>query len=180
MQGILRRLGYWINGGSVMKKLALPAHDPQPTGRLEVLDIGNPFLFDQDLLDRSRTQWQLGDWESLGLLEYESLQRHPDRAPLALLAAAGKFQLGEVQIARQFVSLALNWGCSRDLLCRILASGAYNSMGRAAAINGQQQYAVRLFEKALTVGTTTNSGGILARARAWSQFEQIVVKTDLR
>jgi hypothetical protein len=48
--------------------------------------------YDENLLARSRTQWQFGDWESLAKLDRDALQHHPDRAKLALLAAAGHLQ----------------------------------------------------------------------------------------
>ena len=41
------------------------------------------------LLDRAREQWQHGDWESLVDIAEIDLGHHPDRAKLALLAAAG-------------------------------------------------------------------------------------------
>lgn len=46
--------------------------------------------YDEKLLKRSRTQWKFGDWASLAALNRETLQHHPDRAKLALLAAAVK------------------------------------------------------------------------------------------
>ena len=58
--------------------------------------------YDENLLERSRTQWQFGDWASLVKLERDTLQHHPDRAKLALLAAAGHLQQGDNPAARQF------------------------------------------------------------------------------
>jgi hypothetical protein len=51
--------------------------------------------YDENLLERSRTQWQFGDWDSLAKIDREMLQHHPDRAKLALLATAGQLQTGE-------------------------------------------------------------------------------------
>jgi hypothetical protein len=53
-----------------------------------------PVPYDEALLDRARTQWQFGDWESLAAITQEHIQHHPDRAKLALLAAAGMQQMG--------------------------------------------------------------------------------------
>jgi hypothetical protein len=59
-----------------------------------------PVPYDEALLDRARTQWQFGDWESLAAITQEHIQHHPDRAKLALLAAAGLQQLGQAEPAK--------------------------------------------------------------------------------
>lgn len=58
--------------------------------------------YDENLLERARTQWQFGDWESLAKLNRDTLQHHPDRAKLALLAA-GHLQTDNPDAARQFI-----------------------------------------------------------------------------
>ena len=45
--------------------------------------------FNKNVLDRSRTQWQFGDWANLAALDRDTIQHHPDYAKLALLAAVG-------------------------------------------------------------------------------------------
>jgi hypothetical protein len=116
--------------------------------------------YDENLLERSRTQWQFGDWESLTQLERDTLQHHPDRAKLALLAAAGHLQQGDSQEARQFTRLAQDWGCSKKLVSQILISGVHNSLGRAGAIGNQQQRALRHFETAITIGTAGSDNSL--------------------
>ena len=68
---------------------ALPAADTPPTqtfGPEETVPVASPY--DEGLLDKAKTQWQRGDWDSLALLQRDALEYHPDRAKLALLAAA--------------------------------------------------------------------------------------------
>ena len=108
--------------------------------------------YDENLLERARTQWQFGDWESLIKIERETLQHHPDRAKLALLAAAGHLQQGDNNTARQFTRLAREWGCSKKLLSQILIAGVHNSLGRAAAITQQPQLAIKHFEDSIATG----------------------------
>ncbi|ADH86530.1 hypothetical protein [Desulfurivibrio alkaliphilus] len=50
--------------------------------------------YDETLLERSRTQWQFGDWQSLAQINRDRLQHHPDRAKPALPAAPGHLQCG--------------------------------------------------------------------------------------
>ena len=64
---------------------------------------GSVVPYDENLLEKARTQWQFGDWESLASLDRDTLQHHPDRAKLVLLAAAGRLQVGQDAEARQYI-----------------------------------------------------------------------------
>lgn len=121
--------------------------------------------YDEDLLERSSTQWQFGDWNSLAQLNRDTLQHHPDRAKLALLAAARRLQTDKADEARQYLRLARDWGVAKDLLARILAAGVQNSLGRAAAIAGEQPRALQHFHGALVTGTPATEARLLAQAR---------------
>jgi hypothetical protein len=129
--------------------------------------------YDENLLERARTQWQFGDWYSLSQLDRDDLQHHPDRAKLALLAAAGQFQVGEIERARQFIRLALDWGCSEKLLLQILAAGVHNSLGRMSALAGQEVRAFRHFELAIRIGTPGSDTRLLAEARTRAQLQDL-------
>ena len=129
--------------------------------------------YDENLLERSRTQWHFGDWESLARLERDTLQHHPDRAKLALLAAAGHLQQGNSQEARQFTRLAQDWGCSKKLISQILISGVHNSLGRAAAVSGQAQRALQHFQSSLQAGAAHSEVRLLTQARVNQQLTQL-------
>jgi hypothetical protein len=121
--------------------------------------------YDENLLDRSRTQWQFGDWQSLAEIEQVTLQHHPDRAKLALLAAAGHLQLGNTSAGREFAGLAMDWGCSKKLISQILVSGVYNSLGCVTALCGQKQRAMGHIETAVAMGTPGGKVRLLAQER---------------
>lgn len=129
--------------------------------------------YDENLLERSRTQWQFGDWESLAKLSRDSLQHHPDRAKLALLVAAGLLQTGDASAAREFVRLAQDWGCGKKLVSQILIAGVHNSLGRAAAISNQQHRALQHFENAIAMGTPGSDTKLLLQARSDQQTRQL-------
>jgi len=129
--------------------------------------------YDENLLERARTQWQFGDWESLAKLEPGTLQHHPDRARLALLAAAGRLQTDKIDEARHYIRLAKDWGVSKKLLTRILAAGVHNSLGRAAAIGNQPHRALQHFENAIQIGTPGADAKLLTQARAGEQLNQL-------
>lgn len=133
-----------------------------------------PASHDGGLLERARTQWQFGDWQSLVQINRDTLEHHPDRAILALLAAAGRLQTeGNDSEARQFIRLAQSWGASRKLINQILIAGVHNSLGRAAAISNQQQRASQHFENAITVGLPGGDTKLLTRARSSGQLGQL-------
>lgn len=129
--------------------------------------------YDENLLERARTQWQFGDWESLAKLDRDTLQHHPDRAKLALLAASGHLQRGDTAAARQFTRLAQDWGCNKKLISQILISGVHNSLGRAAAIAGQQTRALRHFENAIATGSPGSEVRLITQARLGEQLAQL-------
>lgn len=129
--------------------------------------------YDENLLERSRTQWQFGDWHSLTMLDRETLQHHPDRAKLSLLVAAGCLQADQPKEARQYLRLAQEWGCSKKLIAQILAAGVHNSLGRAAAQAGLQERAFRHFESAIAVGTPGADIRLFAQARCGEQLQQL-------
>lgn len=122
--------------------------------------------YDESLLERSRDQWQSGDWPSLTKLNRETLQQHPDRAKLALLAAAGHLELDNPQSGEQFVRLAQDWGCSKKLISQILVSSVYHRLGRAALNLGQIQRALDHFKTAIAMTNQRVDGAIWGEAIA--------------
>ena len=155
-----------------------PAHglaENPDTQALEALDDrgGQPVPYDENLLERARTQWQFGDWDSLAKLERDTLQHHPDRAKLALLAAAGRLQTGEAGAAHHYIRLALNWGCSERLLKQILIAGVHNSLARAAVVLGQDHKALDHFNQAIAIGAPGAEGRLLTQARIHEQKRQL-------
>lgn len=111
------------------------------------------------LLGQANTQWRTGDWHSLAKLQRDTLQHHPDRAQLALLAAAAWLQIGNDAEARPFIHLAQDWGASKKRMGQILIAGVHNSLGRASALNNQAPRARQHFEKAADHGTSWRTLG---------------------
>lgn len=154
-----------------------PADPPQPAPSPSELHTNpppaHPVAYDENLLERARTQWQFGDWNSLAQLDRDTLQHHPDRAKLALLAAAGRLQTDRSDEARLYLRLAQDWGISKKLLAQILAAGVHNSLGRAAALAGKQTTALQHFKSAIDVGTPGAATQLLLQARTGEQLQQL-------
>lgn len=145
----------------------------EPVAVVEAQSGQSVVPYDENLLERARTQWQFGDWHSLAMLGRDSLQHHPDRAKLALLAAAGQFQVGRHDIARQLIRLSLDWGCGNRLVMQVLAAGVHNSLGRALAQAGDRESAFAHFEKAIRLGAPTSDTRLITQARAGEQLVQL-------
>lgn len=112
---------------------------------------GKVLPVDGNLLKQSGQHFQMGEWQQLVKLSIESIETHPDRAKLALLAAAGLIQEGKVSEAERFLSAAREWGCQKDLISRVLISGVHHSLGRAGLLAGHQERSGQHFEEALFV-----------------------------
>lgn len=179
--GILHSMGRWLARClGADKTPALPTSSPPPASSLP-LPVAEPAQlapaqsgpYDENLLERARTQWQFGDWESLSQIRRETLQHHPDRARIALLAASGHQQQGNLAATRELATLAREWGCNPKLISRILISGVHNTLGRAAAISGQMPRALRHTEAALATGAPGNNLQLLGHARLNQQLSQL-------
>ena len=134
---------------------------------------------EKNLLESSRTQWQLGDWANLTKLQLKTLQDHPARDELALLAAVGQLQTGNIEEGRQLTGMARDWGCSKKLMSQLLISGVYNSLGRIAACSGQAQHAIQLFESAMEIAVINSELRPLTERRIYSQLSQLGLPANI-
>lgn len=182
---MFKALGHWLKqifGSSQLDQpgtASLPQAESnsQMAEQFDSIDAASHLVpYDENLLERARTQWQFGDWHSLAKLDRDTLQHHPDRAKLILLAAAGRLQIGQDSEARQYIRLAQDWGCSKKQISQVLISGVHNTIGMAAAIGGQQQRSALHFEKAISVGSPSSDIQLLTQARTVHQvgyFDQM-------
>lgn len=132
------------------------------------------FPYDETLLEKTRVQWQFGDWENLAKLDLNVIQHHPERAKLLLLVSAARIQIGNFVGAKQYLRIAKDWGVNRQLMLRILLSGVHNSLGRALFIKGQCSEALKHFETAISVGTPGTDAKLIADARSHYQTRGLV------
>lgn len=158
---------------SGMASLLQTRKNNQRTEPFDSIDAASHLIpYDENLLERARTQWQFGDWHSLANLDRDTLQHHPDRAKLVLLAAAGRLQIGQDSEARQYIRLAQDWGCSKKNISQILISGVYNTIGMASAFGAHQQRAAMHFERAISVGSPSSDVQLLTQARTAHQIDK--------
>jgi FkbM family methyltransferase len=121
---------------------------------------------DDSAMERARTQWLYGDWDSLSAIDVAALSGHPDRAKLALLAAAGQLQAGELQAARALLRRAADWGCNKRLVSQVLVASVHNVLGRAASIAGREEKARVHFEQSIATVAPSTDTRLLGHARS--------------
>jgi hypothetical protein len=129
--------------------------------------------FDENLLDKARAQWQIGDWLMLSALTIEDIQHHPDKPKLALLAAMGNQQVGKTDHAKELFRLSALWGCDKALIARVLIAGVHRNLGQATIASGKnndQMKALQHFTCATSLGLT--SGGMNAIDLSKSYLER--------
>jgi len=130
-------------------------------------------VHDKNLIERSVTQWQFGDWSSLVLIRQETIEQHPERAKLALLVATANAQQGFTDVAREYAASAKKWGCPSEIIARILIAGTYNSIGRAAALSGDDGLMVNFFDLSLSTGAPGGAVGLMLQGRIDEQYRQL-------
>ena len=120
-------------------------------------------------LEAARLLWLVGDWTPLAEMSATELQSHPDRAELASLIASALFQLGAAGEAQAWVGNALEWGADRDATARMLLSGAYNSLGRAALLLRHGERAEHHTADAISIGMPAANIPQIIKARMAEQ-----------
>lgn len=113
-------------------------------------------------LAHAQALWQQGDWAALTQIELAQLTAQPlhrERAHLCALVASAWAQAGDQITAQRFLHQALGWGCDKKLAAQILTAGVHNTLGRAAAIAGDQVRLAQHFRQAIA-----GSGNQIERA----------------
>lgn len=129
--------------------------------------------YNTQALPAAREQWQRGDWASLASLTLDELQDHPDRAKLALLAAAGHMQMGRNDIGANYLRQAKAWGCSPQLMRQIVIAGVHNSLGKAAALADMPERADQHFAASLRTVMPMASGQAQVKLRHTTQMQPL-------
>lgn len=100
-------------------------------------------------LEQAKEYWLLGEWEKLAAVDLQFLQNHSDRARFVLLVGAAHQQLGNMDKAKQYAELALQWGERRSVIAEVLLAGLYNVFGRITGLQGKPKEAINFFEKSI-------------------------------
>lgn len=123
-------------------------------------------MFSSDLLlEDCRTKWQYADWEALTDLEVEDIQDDDDRSKIALLISVAHSQLGNLSKARSYAKLSIQWGCSRDIVSRLLISSVENTLGRASNLLDEEGRSIDHFLSSVSLAEPRADASRLANTR---------------
>ena len=134
---------------SGLQRLTVQPEDPSAITAEYTKEPQSNFAFETQLLDKYRNYWLTGDWENITELDNTTLEEHPDRAKLALIVACAWQQMGSLESAKYFIKLAQDWGCDKKLIAQILVAGVHNTLGRAAALDGDSSRTLAHFQLAV-------------------------------
>jgi FkbM family methyltransferase len=155
--------------GTRRLKRLLPADLADSAAIIEVREQPSSLAFaegldtNSGLWGRARTQWMLGDWDSLASLELGQLEQAPHRAELAALSACAQLQKGDKQSARKSLAAASRWNCAPAFMVRALVAGSEASMARYHEICGRDEKSLQLL--ASSAGALGGDGVLAATAR---------------
>lgn len=126
------------------------------------------------LYEMCLAQWQAADWPALHDLDSAALQSHPQRAHIALMACSACHQLDAEDDARRWAGLARDWGVAESDLARLLIGGAQHSLGRAAAVLGDDGQAIHHLRESLELTAPVTGAAVsslpLRLARTWADL----------
>jgi FkbM family methyltransferase len=135
-------------------------------------------FFDENLIDRVRTQWQFGDWETLVKLSREDIDYHPEKAKIALLVASGHQHLGNIKYAEKFSRLSYDWGLDKKIISKVLISGVINSIARAKMLSGKKEQARLNFEESISIVFPTVDVSLIAESRVVRELARLGLLTQ--
>lgn len=121
------------------------------------------FDFDSGLWGRVRTQWMLGDWDSLAAIRVEQLEGDARRGELAALTACAQMQAGQKDLARRHLIAASRWGCSRQFMVRALLASAEANVASYHGLMGRGDEEFKHLSS--SAGAFGGDGNLAARAR---------------
>lgn len=127
----------------------------------------------ENLLNCIRIQWQLGEWLSLYQLDERSIKHHPDRAELALFAAAGRLHLMEYIEAYQYIRIAQNWGASKQKINQILIAGVHYNLGRIALLSNKNDKAMEHYTNTIAIGTPESEVSLMTQVLLDKQIKEL-------
>lgn len=125
--------------------------------------------YNERLYQQAKNRWLIGDWNSLCRININTLINHPERAKIAILAAAGRLQTGNEIKGKELVFLAKQWGLSKTIIVKVLNAGALNNLGKVAAIAGNHELAIKYFDESIKIVYNEIETQLFARERFYNE-----------
>lgn len=135
--------------------------------------------YKNDLFINSRDKWLSGKWHDLRLLDIEKIHDHSERQELALFVASAWQQINNVDKVRLYISIALEWGCSKFRASQFLIAGLFNTLGCLKALQNQKLNLLPIFQHAIDINAFSNlDSSVLAELRLRHEFSNLNIKNS--
>lgn len=129
---------------------------------------------DPGLPDQAVALWQAGDWVALARLGGDALQHHPNRGELAAYRATAAQLAGDHHLARSLARHALDWGCTREQLARLLLAGSRVTLARASYFARRERQTAAHLERAFPGARMSSE----LRRLAVAHTEQLALRVE--
>jgi hypothetical protein len=111
----------------------------------------------RSLKQQVQIKWQEGDWEFLCKINRKEVESQSERAQIAPFIAAAHQQLDHTVETICWTECALSWGTEKAEIAHILLAGIYNTLGRLAALQSDQDCMVSRFRVATSLPNVTEN-----------------------
>lgn len=129
--------------------------------------------YDADSLPSAKASWYFGEWQDLANIDIEQLSNHPDVAKLAALKAMGYQQLNDVANCEKYIRIARSLGCENRMLTQLMIAGVHNSLGKLAALQGDDEKTRHHFNAAVDIGDRSQGAKLARHARSVKEIAKL-------
>ncbi|MDG3088655.1 hypothetical protein P7F88_22360 [Vibrio hannami] len=120
-----------------------------------------------------KVNWYKANWNSLIKIDVSDHALNPDIAQIAALVAYAYQQIGDTKNCKDTIELAIQYGCDRNLLNRLLISSLHNSIAKLYAISGEDEASLEHFKKSIEMISEKSLSGLEYHVRAVSEMASI-------
>lgn len=126
-----------------------------------------------------KANWLFGSWTELIDIDLALVKNHIDRDKYAILCGAANFQLGYEKKAQEAIRLALEWGCDKKLVAKLLVAGVYNSLGAAATLSGNELKQKEYYSEAIDLGESNKSASNIITTRRLNEITRLGLEDQI-
>lgn len=127
---------------------------------------------EESLLSQAKLYWFYGDWDAIVDIDYSEVEKNSNQAEIILLLASAHQQLGNFELAEQYTRQAISLGCDTRTVGKLCIAGAYNILGRIAAIQNDQEKIESAFLESVDIGNRKDLE-LIAHSRAVREMAKL-------
>ena len=107
-------------------------------------------------LSSAKLYWLMGEWDKLSAFNIGVVKKSQEHANLVLLAGSACQHLGYYEKAKSFFNMAMSWGCSTDVVAKVLISDVFYTLGGIAALCGYKEDSKKFYKESVELVENQN------------------------